>query len=167
MIRTIRPLDRPDPGLEQVAKANGFSLHAGVSCERHERNKRERPGGVPLCRYIARPAVAVPRLSLSSTGKVVYTLKTPYRDGTTQVAFDPVDFIARLAALVPKPRVNLTRYHGVLACAARPQPPMARVGHSSWAWQGTEEGCKCRAKDTSRESCRYDLGAKAQARLQY
>jgi hypothetical protein len=26
-----------------------------------------------------------------------------------------VDFIARLAALVPKPRVNLTRYHGVLA----------------------------------------------------
>ena len=41
--------------------------------------------------------------------------KTPYRDGTTQVAFEPVDFIARLAALVPKPRVNLTRYHGVLA----------------------------------------------------
>jgi len=27
----------------------------------------------------------------------------------------PVDFIARLAALVPKPKVNLTRYHGVLA----------------------------------------------------
>jgi hypothetical protein len=31
------------------------------------------------------------------------------------VAFEPVDFVARLAALVPKPRVNLTRYHGVLA----------------------------------------------------
>ena len=61
------------------------------------------------------PAVAIPRLSPSSTGKAVYTLKTPYRDGTTQVAFDPVDFIARLAALVPKPRVNLTRFHGVLA----------------------------------------------------
>ncbi len=45
MIRTIRPLDRPDPGLERVAKANGFSLHAGVSCEGHERDKRER-----LCR---------------------------------------------------------------------------------------------------------------------
>ena len=110
MIRTIRPLDRPDPGLERVAKANGFSLHAGVSCEGHQKNKRER-----LCRYIARPPVAVPRLSLDSTGKVVYTLKTPYRDGTTQVAFEPADFIARLAALVPKPRINLTRYHGVLA----------------------------------------------------
>jgi hypothetical protein len=93
-----------------VAKANGFSLHAGVSCEGKQKDKRER-----LCRYIARPAVAVPRLSLSSNSKVVYTLKTPYRDGTTQVAFDPVDFIARLAALIPKPRVNLTRYHGVLA----------------------------------------------------
>jgi hypothetical protein len=110
MIRTIRPLDRPDPGLERVAKANGFSLHAGVCCEGHQKDKRER-----LCRYISRPAVAIPRLSLSSTGKVVYTLKTPYRDGTTQVAFDPADFIARLAALIPKPRVNLTRFHGVLA----------------------------------------------------
>ncbi len=104
MIRTIRPLDRPDAGLECVAKANGFSLHAGVSCEGHQKDKRER-----LCRYTARPALAVPRLSLSSTGKVLYTLKTPYRDGTTQVAFDPVDFIARLAALVPNPRINLTR----------------------------------------------------------
>ena len=61
-----------------------------VSCEGHQKEKRER-----LFRYIARPAVAIPRLSLSCTGKVIYTLKTPYRDGTTQVAFDPVDFIAR------------------------------------------------------------------------
>ena len=89
MIRTLRPLDWPNPGLERVAQANGFSLHAGVSCEGHQRDKWER-----LCRYIARAAVAIPRLSLSSTDKVVYTLKTPYRDGTTQVAFDPVDFIA-------------------------------------------------------------------------
>jgi hypothetical protein len=31
------------------------------------------------------------------------------------VIFEPLDFIARLAALVPKPRVNLTRFHGVFA----------------------------------------------------
>jgi hypothetical protein len=60
MIRTIRPLDRPDPGLERAAKANGFSLHAGVSCEARQRGKREH-----LCRYVARPAVTIPRLSLS------------------------------------------------------------------------------------------------------
>ena len=44
-----------------------------------------------------------------------YELKTPYRDGTTHVIFEPLDFIAKLAALVPKPRVNLTRFHGVFA----------------------------------------------------
>ena len=33
----------------------------------------------------------------------------------THVVFEPLDFIARLAALVPNPRVNLTRYHGVFA----------------------------------------------------
>ena len=37
------------------------------------------------------------------------------RDGTTDVVFEPLDFMARLAALVPTPRVNLTRYHGVNA----------------------------------------------------
>jgi hypothetical protein len=28
---------------------------------------------------------------------------------------EPLDFIARLAALVPRPKVNLTRFHGVFA----------------------------------------------------
>ena len=42
-------------------------------------------------------------------------VKTPYRSGTTHVIFEPLDFIAKLAALVPKPRVNLTRFHGVFA----------------------------------------------------
>jgi hypothetical protein len=42
-------------------------------------------------------------------------LKTPYRDGTTHVIFEPLDFIARLAALAPESRVALTRYHGAFA----------------------------------------------------
>ena len=33
----------------------------------------------------------------------------------THVVFEPLDFIARLGALVPNPRANLTRYHGVFA----------------------------------------------------
>jgi hypothetical protein len=44
-------------------------------------------------------------------------LKTPYRDGTTHVIFEPEDFIARLVALVPKPRAHLSRYHGIFAPA--------------------------------------------------
>jgi len=92
----------------------GFSLHAGVSARAQERQKLER-----LCRYISRPAVSEKRLSLTPNGNVRYQLKTPYRDGTTQVIFEPLDFIARLAALVPKPRVNLTRFHGVFAPNSR------------------------------------------------
>jgi hypothetical protein len=49
----------------------------------------------------------------------MYQIKTPYRDGTTDVIFEPLDFIARLAALVPKPRVNLTKFHGVFAPNSR------------------------------------------------
>jgi hypothetical protein len=41
---------------------------------------------------------------------VRYRLKTAYRDGTTQVVFEPLDFLARLDTLVPPPRVHLTRY---------------------------------------------------------
>ena len=48
-------------------------------------------------------------------GALRYRLKTPYRDGTTHVIFEPLDFIARPGALVPRPRVNLTRFHGVFA----------------------------------------------------
>jgi hypothetical protein len=59
--------------------------------------------------------VSTQRLSLTRNGRIRYQLKTPYNDGTTHVIFEPLDFIAKLVALVPKPRVNLTRYHGVFA----------------------------------------------------
>ena len=61
-----------------------------------------------------------PTCKTSPTGRKTFkSLKTPYRDGTTHVIFEPLDFIARLAALVPKPRANLTRYHGVFAPNSR------------------------------------------------
>ncbi len=109
-LQTLAPALETPAGDERLAKHSGFSLHAGVSAAAHQRDKVER-----LCRYIARPAVATGRLALTAQGLVRYTLKTPHRDGTTHVIFEPLDFIARLAALVPKPRVHLTRYHGVLA----------------------------------------------------
>ena len=36
-------------------------------------------------------------------------------NGTTHVIFEPLDFISRLVALVPRPRDHLTRFHGVFA----------------------------------------------------
>jgi hypothetical protein len=108
-LQTI-PAWEDDDRFAQVAKESGFSLHAGVAAQAWERQKLER-----LCRYISRPAVSEKRLSLTPSGNIRYQLKTPYSDGTTHVIFEPLDFIAKLAALVPKPRVNLTRFHGVFA----------------------------------------------------
>ncbi len=104
------PAWEDDDRFAQVAKVAGFSLHAGVAAQAWERQKLER-----LCRYISRPAVSEKRLSLTPSGNIRYPLKTPYSDGTTHVIFEPLDFIAKLAALVPKPRINLTRFHGVFA----------------------------------------------------
>ncbi len=105
----------PDNGWEDgpanaPGNVAGFSLHAGVAVKATQREKLER-----LCRYICRPPVSEKRLFLAPRGDIGYSLKTPYRDGTTHVIFEPLDFIARLAALVPPPRLNLTRFHGVFA----------------------------------------------------
>ena len=97
-----------------VVKESGFSLHAGVECQSHEREKLER-----LCRYVTRPAIAEERLSMSARGKVIYKLKRPWADGTTAIKLTPLELIERLASLVPRPRVHLTRFHGVLASHAK------------------------------------------------
>ena len=37
-------------------------------------------------------------------------LKTPWRDGTTHLVMSPLEFMQRLAALVPRPRLHLIRF---------------------------------------------------------
>jgi len=68
-----------------------------------------------LCRYALRSALGQERLRVSSNGQVVLDLRRRWADGTTQLVFDPVEFLERLAARVPRPRINLILYHGVLA----------------------------------------------------
>ena len=97
-------------GRNGAARAGGFSLHAGLDNQTGQRAKLER-----LCRYVSRPPLAVERLALTASGHVRYLLKTPYRNGTTHIVVEPQDLMARLAALVPPPRMHLTRYHGVFA----------------------------------------------------
>jgi len=62
------------------ADHQGFSLHAGVRCEAHERQRLEQ-----LCRYITRPALANERVQINAAGQVVLKLKTAWRDGTTHL----------------------------------------------------------------------------------
>ncbi len=91
----VRPGARPFDRLR-----TGFSLHAGVRCGAHQRKELER-----LCRYITRPAIANERLKRNGEGQVVLQLKSAYRDGTTHIVMSPLEFMQRLAALVPRPRL--------------------------------------------------------------
>ena len=130
------------PGL--CANAHGFSLvaglrgglgpgpHAAVRCGTEQRKQLEH-----LCRYITRPAIANERLKRNSAGQVVLQLKSAYKDGTTQVVMSPLEFMQRLAALVPRPRLHLIRFHGVLAPNAKlraaivPSPAQNTTEHAA------------------------------------
>jgi hypothetical protein len=77
--------------------AAGFDLHADVCVAGSDRDGRER-----LCRYILRPPLVLDRLSLTQDGRVAYERK--YQSpGATLVVMTPVQFLARLSALVGHP----------------------------------------------------------------
>jgi Putative transposase/Transposase zinc-binding domain len=95
------------------AQANGYSLHAGLVVPAGRRERLER-----VCRYVLRPPVAIERLHLTDDGRVRLSLRQPWRDGTTDLIFTPVELLERLAVLVPRPRINLLLYFGVLGARA-------------------------------------------------
>ncbi len=142
-----------DPGFERelCAQMQGFSLHAAVRCESDDRQGLER-----LCRYITRPALAYERVHCNAAGRVVLKQKTPWRDGTTHLVMSPLEFMQRLAALVPRPRLHLIRFH--LACW-HPTPSCAR----RWCRQGTMTTVlpERKRRKTSRMTCAAGLRASA------
>jgi hypothetical protein len=68
------------------------------------------------------------RLPERADGRLEYTLKKAWRDGTRAVVLEPFDLLARLCALVPPPRFHLLRYHGVLAGHATGRAQVVRAG---------------------------------------
>ncbi|MGH7389542.1 MAG: transposase [Candidatus Rokuibacteriota bacterium] len=92
----------------------GFDLHANVAVPAADRTRLEQ-----LCRYLLRPAVAQDRLRRLDDGRIVLTLKAAWADGTRHLVFEPLTLLEKLAALTPRPRINLGLYHGVLAPHAR------------------------------------------------
>jgi len=109
--------DRVEPGARippRCVRHGGMSLHADVAVPARDRRRLER-----LCRYVARPPLALERLEEMHDGRLAYRLKTPWRDGTTHVVLERTELLERLAPLVPPPRAHQVRYHGVLApCAS-------------------------------------------------
>jgi hypothetical protein len=112
-----RVLSEPAEGIRTgrlCYASRGFSLHAATTVPAGDRAALER-----LCKYVARPPLAAGRLTKVSDDLLSFRLKTPWSDGTTAILLSPIELIEKLAALVPPPRRNLVRYHGVLAPHAR------------------------------------------------
>jgi hypothetical protein len=93
----------------------GFSIHAGVTVHAADKDSRER-----LIRYCACPALSVERTSATRDGLIAYRLRHAQKGRATHRVMRPVDFLARIAALIPPPRHPLLRYFGVFG------------PHSSW-----------------------------------
>ena len=49
-------------------------------------------------------------------------MKRPLPDGTTHLFFTGLELLRRVASLVPPPKLNLTRFHGVFAPGAKLRP---------------------------------------------
>ena len=110
-----------------------------------------------LCRYGLRPPVGQDRLQLTPDGKAVLGLRQRWTDGTTHLVFDPVELLERLAAITPRPRVNLVLYHGVLAprAAWRHRAPSHRPDGSEWDDRGGRDPPRldeCDQRGPSRDS---------------
>jgi hypothetical protein len=100
-----------------TAFLEGFSLHAGVHL--HENDRR---GLEQLCRYGARGAIALSRLSALPDGRVAYHMKRPLPDGRTHLVLTGVELLKKLAPLIPPPRQHLLRFHGVFAPNSKLRP---------------------------------------------
>jgi hypothetical protein len=116
VVNRLRPWDRWSFRQAQRATARiaeGSALRQGQAGSRGRMTPRQLRAS--FCRAAQEAtggiACAAPR---DRRGLVRLQFRQPWRDGTTDVVFDPVEFLARLAVLVPRPRINLILHHGVL-----------------------------------------------------
>jgi acyl-CoA synthetase (AMP-forming)/AMP-acid ligase II len=78
-------------------------------------------------RYCTRPPFALDRIEVLGDGRIAYQVKT-VRRGRTHRVMTPMEFMARLAALVPPARILYVRYHGVFASRSEiPRNPSGKV----------------------------------------
>jgi hypothetical protein len=71
---------------------DGFSLHAAVPVEAHDRKRLW-----PLCRHITRPALSDERVQRYLAGQGESKLMTPWRGGTLRLVTSPLQFMQRIA----------------------------------------------------------------------
>jgi hypothetical protein len=65
-------------------------------------------------------------------GRCAVALRHQWSDGTTHLRFDPITLLERLAVLIPRPRINLVIYYGVLAPRASWRAAVVASAGSEW-----------------------------------
>jgi len=99
---------------KRCADVAGFNVHANTCARANDRVRLEH-----LIKYLARPPIAIDRLSELPDGRLSLRFKQPWRDGTSHVVFTPQELIEKLVPLIPRPRAHVVRYHGILGPAAK------------------------------------------------
>ncbi|ADO69843.1 Transposase, IS801/IS1294 [Stigmatella aurantiaca DW4/3-1] len=81
----VQPPPRKQP---RCAFLEGFSLHSNTHLHANDRQGLER-----LCRYGARGALALERLSRAEDGRIAWRMKRPLPDGTTHLFFTGLEYL--------------------------------------------------------------------------
>ena len=74
---------------------------------------------------------------------MLLTLKAEWSDGTTHLLFEPIELLERLAALTPRPRINLVLHHRVLASHSRWRARAVAYGRDTLDPVGPEAAVRC------------------------
>jgi hypothetical protein len=109
----MRVLCEPVRGYESSREERsvaGFNLHASTAI-----GAEDRVGLEQLLRYMGRPPISESRLSQAADGRIILKFKKAWSDGTAAIIMQPQEFLERLTSLVPPPRKNQIRYHGIFA----------------------------------------------------
>ncbi|MEE9395870.1 MAG: transposase [Methylococcales bacterium] len=114
--------------MREWGHAGGFSLNADVTVPAWDRAGLER-----LFRYCARLIFASERLQWSEKNqRLIYRLPKPRPNGQKLLTLTPLEFLDKLALLIPLPRKHRHRYYGVLA----PNAPLrqAVIAYAGLPW---------------------------------
>lgn len=107
--------DEPDHPAQNLLHARrtkskrGFDIHGAVRVPASDREGRDR-----LLRYCARAPLSLERFAVLPDGRIAYRIKAP-RGKQTHGVVTPLQFLARLCALIPPPVIPLIGLHGVFA----------------------------------------------------
>jgi Putative transposase len=148
--------DEAPPRNDGAVELDGFNLHASVAIAGDDDLGRER-----LMRYGTRPPLALDRLRRLPDRRITYRIKKLREGRAKQRVMTPLEFLARLAAIVPPPRYPLLRYAGVLGPrsswrrdvvprAPQPRPCGRRPGEKERAAAGTKPEAEARPTAASR-----------------